>query len=49
VIGAESGIDSPQVNERVDQQRGADHQHERHRDLGDDETIAQPHTAAIVS
>ena len=45
-VGAEAGVDLLQLDEAAHQQPGADQQHERDRDLRDDQRVARAETAA---
>ena len=40
VLGIEAERDARQPYEAVDEQSGSDQQHERHRDLGDDQRVS---------
>jgi hypothetical protein len=48
VVDAEPGIDPLEAEEAVDEQPGSDEQHERERNLGDDEYRARPRATAAA-
>ena len=47
-VGLDAGIDPLQLHEAAQHQSGADEQHERHRNLGDDQRAPEADPASPV-
>ena len=45
MLGLEAGIDARDAREAAQEERRADEEHDRHRDLGDEQPVAHPASA----